>query len=197
MSDLPSSYHVLGLDPGSRVMGYAILLCEGKMMKVVDIGVLRLHETQSHPDRLERIFDLVTSLIAEFAPIAVAVETPVYGKDPLAMLKLGRAQAACILAAKLRLTDICEYYPKMVKKSVTGNGNASKAQVAYMLSKTVQLVDEKLPADATDALAVAWCHVHQSRTAAAPIPVIKRRGQDKKSAWSDFIGNNPERVKKH
>ncbi len=197
MSELPSSYNVLGLDPGSRVMGYAILRCEGKTMNAVDIGVLRLHDTPAHPDRLERIFDLVTSLIAEYAPVAVAVETPVYGKDPLAMLKLGRAQAACILAARLRSVEVCEYYPKMVKKSVTGNGNASKSQVAFMLNKTVHLTDEKFPADATDALAVAWCHVHQSQSAASPIPVVRRRGQDKKSAWADFVDSNPARVKKH
>jgi crossover junction endodeoxyribonuclease RuvC len=110
------------------------------------------------------------------------------------MLKLGRAQAACILAARLRQVEVCEYYPKMVKKSVTGNGNASKAQVAFMLRKSIQLADEKFPADATDALAVAWCHVHQSRTAASPIPVVKRRGQDKKNAWADFVDSNPSRV---
>ena len=197
MSELPSSYHILGLDPGSRVMGYAILKCDGRDMKAVDIGVLRLHETQAHPDRLERIFDLVTSLIAEYSPLAVAVETPVYGKDPLAMLKLGRAQAACILAARLKLIEICEYYPKMVKKSVTGNGNASKSQVAFMLRKTIELADDKFPADATDALAVAWCHVIQSKSSAAPIPVVKRRGQDKKSAWADFVDSNPARITKH
>lgn len=194
MNDLPTMYHVLGLDPGSRVMGYAVLRCDGNVMTAVDTGVLRLHETVAHPDRLERIFELVTSLILEYGPTAVAVETPVYGKDPLAMLKLGRAQAACILAAKLKNLPIEEYYPKMVKKSVTGNGNASKDQVAFMLQKTVNLTDTTLPRDATDALAVAWCHVNQRRQSASPIPVTKRRMQDKKSAWSDFIQQNKDRV---
>lgn len=197
MSEKPASYNVLGLDPGSRVMGYAVLRCEGKQMHAVEIGVLRLHETVEHPDRLERIFDLVTSLIAEYSPAAVAVETPVYGKDPLAMLKLGRAQAACILAAKLKQVAIHEYYPKMVKKSVTGNGNATKSQVAFMLDKTVHIQDEKLPADATDALAVAWCHVQQGLAVASAIPVVKRRGQDKRNAWSDFVDSNPTRITKH
>jgi crossover junction endodeoxyribonuclease RuvC len=196
MNEPQQTYHVLGLDPGSRVMGYAVLRCEGKLMTAVDIGVLRLHETQDHPDRLERIFDLVSSLILEYSPSAVAVETPVYGKDPLAMLKLGRAQAACILAARLKSVPIDEYYPKMVKKSVTGNGNSSKDQVAYMLERTVKLTDVSLPRDATDALAVAWCHVTQKRSSAAPIPVVKRRAQDKKHAWSDFLSQHPERIHK-
>lgn len=197
MSDIHATpTHILGLDPGSRVMGYAVLRCQGREFASVDCGVLRLHETQDHSDRLERIFELVTSLITEYHPTAVAVETPVYGKDPLAMLKLGRAQAACMLAATLKKLPVIEYYPKMVKKSVTGNGNATKDQVAFMLRKTISISDDALPKDATDALAVAWCHYQHHKPTAAPIPVQKRRKQDKVNAWADFVTQNPDRILK-
>ncbi len=194
-SNAPAA-HILGLDPGSRVMGYAVLRCHGREFTSVDCGVLRLHETVDHPDRLERIFELVTSLIGEYHPVAVAVETPVYGKDPLAMLKLGRAQAACMLAATLKRLPVVEYYPKMVKKSVTGNGNATKEQVAFMLRKTVSIAADALPKDATDALAVAWCHFQHHKPSAAPVPVAKRRKQDKVNAWADFVAQNPDRILK-
>jgi len=187
-------YTILGLDPGSRVMGYAVVE-HGSSITVLNCGVLRLSETQHHSDRLVQIFETIRDLIITYKPRAVSVETPVYGKDPLAMLKLGRAQASCLLAAKLQGIDTYEYYPKMIKKSVTGNGNATKEQVARMLELTVHFKNTSLPKDATDALATAWCHIQQNNLAHAPIPIIKRRKQDQKSAWHDFVHQNKDRIR--
>jgi len=123
-----------------------------------------------------------------------AIETPVYGKDPLAMLKLGRAQAACILAVVSSGIPVAEYYPKAVKKSITGNGNAAKKQVAYMLGKLLGIDASSLGEDATDALAVAWCHAMRREDPSAGHPLQKQgRGH---SAWGDFISKNPDRIKK-
>lgn len=175
-------------------MGYAVVE-HGSTITVLNCGVLRLSESQTHSDRLVHIFETVRDLIVSYQPSAVSVETPVYGKDPLAMLKLGRAQASCLLAAKLQGIDTYEYYPKMIKKSVTGNGNASKEQVARMLELTVQFKNAALPKDATDALATAWCHIQQSKLNQVPIPIIKRRKQDQKSAWHDFVHQNKDRIR--
>jgi crossover junction endodeoxyribonuclease RuvC len=175
-------------------MGYAVVE-HGPTITVLNCGVLRLSESQNHADRLVQIFETVKGLIMAYKPIAVSVETPVYGKDPLAMLKLGRAQASCILAAKLHDVETYEYYPKMIKKSVTGNGNATKDQVARMLELTVQFKNTSLPKDATDALATAWCHIQQNKLAQAPIPIVKRRKQDQKTAWHDFVHQNKDRIR--
>jgi crossover junction endodeoxyribonuclease RuvC len=109
------------------------------------------------------------------------------------MLKLGRAQAAAILAIKNSGLEVSEYFPKVVKKSITGNGNASKEQVAFMLKKMIQLPDEKLSNDATDALAVAWCHMMKG----GQIPTSKKKTHqnNKKSDWASFVADNPDRVK--
>jgi crossover junction endodeoxyribonuclease RuvC len=109
------------------------------------------------------------------------------------MLKLGRAQAAAILAIKNSGLEASEYYPKVVKKSITGNGNASKDQVAFMLKKMVALPDEKLSKDATDALAVAWCHMMNGKR--IPTSSKKTHQNNKKSDWASFVADNPERIK--
>lgn len=187
---------VIGLDPGSRILGYAVVEeSNGSVISVVNCGVLRVTASLNHSDRLVQIFETVRDLILSYQPMAVSVETPVYGKDPLAMLKLGRAQAGCLLAAKLHGIETFEYYPKMIKKSVTGNGNASKEQVARMLELTVQFKDTSLPKDATDALGAAWCHIQHSKLTQVAIPVIKRRKQDQKHAWHDFINQNLDRIR--
>ena len=125
------------------------------------------------------------------------METPVYGVDPLAMLKLGRAQAAAMLAIANQELPLAEYYPKEVKKSITGNGNASKQQVAFMLRKMVSLNEEKLSGDATDALGVAWCHLMKLDGVEGSIPgKAKKRHQNRsKSSWAEFVEQNPERVR--
>ncbi len=149
-----------------------------------------------HADRLQFIFEEVSKIISSFEPTSCAVETPIYGVDPLAMLKLGRAQAAAMLAITNSDISVTEYYPKQVKKSITGNGNASKKQVAFMLRKMVSLPDEKLSKDATDALAVAWCHLMKQNSIPGQTQNSdkKRHQNNSKSSWESFVANNPDRI---
>jgi crossover junction endodeoxyribonuclease RuvC len=186
---------IIGIDPGSRNTGYAVLEFEGNSHTVHRCDVLRLDSDESHGERLKKIFNHVSLLVDQYKPHAFAIETPVYGKDPTAMLKLGRAQAAAILAAQLKDVDVFEYLPKTVKKSITGNGNAAKEQVAYMLHRVLNMPEDTFTADATDALAVAWCHAMQLRSA---IPAASRPATgkgSKKGGWEAFAANNPDRVK--
>lgn len=183
---------ILGIDPGSRVMGYAVLTEDNGKLIALRCDILKLAHIEQHSDRLNIIFDEVSKLLSSINPTSCAIETPIYGVDPQAMLKLGRAQAAAILAIKQQQRTVAEYYPKEVKKSITGNGNASKEQVAYMLDKMVRLPNEKLSNDATDALAVAWCHYMNIKGA-------KTRKQshqnNKKGGWEAFVAENPNRLK--
>lgn len=184
---------ILGIDPGSRNTGYALLTEENGKLIALRCDVIRMADIEDHAERLQIIFDTLSGIIRSNKPTACAVETPVYGVDPMAMLKLGRAQAAAMLAIRNCGLNVSEYFPKVVKKSITGNGNANKEQVAFMLSKMVKLPDEKLSNDATDALAVAWCHLMKGR--GIPATAKKTHQNNKKSGWADFITENPERVK--
>ncbi|MCC5932653.1 MAG: crossover junction endodeoxyribonuclease RuvC [Candidatus Cyclonatronum sp.] len=182
----------LGIDPGSRRTGYAVLSRSGTRFEALALGVLRAEQFEEHARRLQFIFEEIQGLMQQYKPHFCAIETPVYGKDPLAMLKLGRAQAACILALSAGGLEVAEYYPKAVKKSITGNGNAAKEQVAYMLAKLLNLGEEAYPADATDALAVAWCHAMRKDMPGDGHP-LKRQGRGH-SAWGDFLSGNPDRI---
>lgn len=186
---------ILGIDPGSRSLGYAILMQENTTYNVDVCDVLRMEKMDDHTERLQFIFDQISQLIRTYQPDECAIETPVYGVDPLAMLKLGRAQAAAILAATNQGLDISEYYPKAVKKAVTGNGNAGKQQVAFMLQKIVKINVEGLSGDATDALAVAWCHITNSGVNSAGGGSKKMHQNNRKSGWAQFVKDNPDRIK--
>ncbi|REL39162.1 crossover junction endodeoxyribonuclease RuvC [Rhodohalobacter sp. SW132] len=188
---------ILGIDPGSRHTGYAVLTIEGTRYSSDVFGVLRMDKMESQTDRLQYIFEEVTAIIKDQQPDECAVETPIYGVDPLAMLKLGRAQAAAILAITNQKLPVEEYYPKAVKKAITGNGNASKKQVAFMLKRMMNLPEEKIGNDATDALAVAWCH-HTKSGLSTPATGKKPSHQNnRKSSWAAFVQDNPDRIKKH
>ncbi len=191
------SHVILGIDPGSRNTGYAILTKQNGKLVALRCDVLKMAHMDDHSDRLQFIFEEVSKIVSSFEPTSCAVETPVYGVDPLAMLKLGRAQAAAMLSITNNNIHVSEYYPKQVKKSITGNGNASKEQVAFMLRKTVSLPDEELSKDATDALAVAWCHLMKQNGIQGNVPKsdTKTHQNNKKSSWADFVANNPDRVK--
>lgn len=188
---------ILGIDPGSRNTGYSILTEENGKLVALRCDVIKLAHLDDHSDRLQHIFEKVSGIIESFNPTSCAVETPVYGVDPLAMLKLGRAQAAAILAITNNGIAVKEYYPKEVKKSITGNGNASKEQVAFMLRKMVSLPEEKLSKDATDALAVAWCHLMKSNSLQQQVPDSgqKLHQNNSKGSWESFVANNPDRVR--
>ena len=177
---------IIGIDPGSRVTGYSIVRIEANQKEVLlDFGVIK-QKKDDHHLRLLDIYTRVTELIEKHKPDACAVEMPVYGKNPQSMLKLGRAQAAAMLAALNRQIPVSEYTPKEVKKSVTGNGNASKQQVWYMVCSLLSIPEEKklMPHDASDAIAVSMCH-------------IQRNGNETGrtyASWAAFVGKNPDRV---
>ncbi|MEX0647000.1 MAG: crossover junction endodeoxyribonuclease RuvC [Balneolaceae bacterium] len=184
---------ILGIDPGSRTTGYAILVEKNGKFYAEACDVLQMAHMEDHTERLQFIFEGISELVQKYKPEECAVETPVYGVDPLAMLKLGRAQAAALLAITNQGISVAEYYPKAVKKAITGNGNASKKQVAFMLDKLMKLPGEKIKADATDALAVAWCHYTNSGRITSGKP--KMHQNNSKSSWSAFVENNPGRVR--
>lgn len=183
----PKEKIILGIDPGTNVMGYALILTEGKKYKILQYGVIHLKKYETHELKLKKIFERVTGIIEEFLPDTMALEAPFYGANVQSMLKLGRAQGVAMAAALAREIPITEYSPKKVKQSVTGNGNASKEQVAAMLQTLFSLTELPKMLDATDALAVALCHhFHEGR--------VQTRGRNE--GWKSFIEENPNRIKK-
>lgn len=177
---------ILGIDPGTTIMGYGILHSTGTKISLLAMGVLPLNKYDDHPLRLKKIFERTLGLIEEYKPDEMAVEAPFFGKNVQSMLKLGRAQGVAIAAAMYRDIPIFEYSPKKIKQSITGNGNASKEQVAAMLQnmlKIQQLFDDL---DATDGLAAAVCHTYQNNSTV---------GDKKYSGWDAFIKDNAKRIK--
>lgn len=178
---------ILGIDPGTTVMGYGLILTEGKKYKILQYGVIHLKKYETHELKLKKIFERITGIIEEFAPDSVALEAPFYGANVQSMLKLGRAQGVAMAAALSKEIPITEYSPKKVKQSVTGNGNASKEQVAAMLQTLLGIAELPKLLDATDALAVALCHhFHEGR--------VQTRGRN--AGWKSFLEENPDRIKK-
>ncbi len=175
---------ILGLDPGTNVMGYGLILVKGSRMKVLQFGVINLGKYGDHALKLKKIFDRVLALVDEYKPDEVALEAPFFGKNVQSMLKLGRAQGVAMSAALYREVPITEYAPKKVKQSVTGNGNASKEQVAKMLMQIFSIKELPKLLDSTDALAVAVCHHYQNGAV-----------KSKSSSWGVFLKANPERVR--
>ncbi len=186
MKNTPNTL-ILGIDPGSRRTGYGLLEVTGSDHKMVSLGVFDVTGAESHALRLKRLYDHVSELIEECPPDECAVEMPVYGKNPQSMLKLGRAQAAAMMAALNHGIPVREYTPKEVKRAVSGNGNATKKQVAYMV-RSLLAIDGGVEAgmDAFDALAVGLCHAHRLNGRAASA------GQHKD--WASFVKANPDRV---
>lgn len=177
---------ILGIDPGTSVMGYGIIQVSGSALVLIQYGVIHLNKYKDPYVKLSKIYERVVQLIEEYHPDDLAVEAPFYGKNVQSMLKLGRAQGVAIAAAISRQVPITEYAPKKIKQSVTGNGNASKEQVAAMLLQTFKIVKAPKLLDATDALGVCVCHAFSSsglRTAAS------------NTDWKEFISKNPNRIK--
>jgi len=175
---------ILGIDPGTTIMGYGIINVKNKKLEMEAMGVLNLSKIKDHPMKLERIFSRTLQLIDEYHPDFLAIEAPFYGKNVQSMLKLGRAQGVAIAAAVYRSVPIEEYSPKRIKQSITGSGNASKEQVAKMLQTLLKI--DKLPKDldATDGLAAAVCHYFQNNLTS---------GSKKYGSWKSFVGDNPKR----
>lgn len=187
------TYRILGVDPGTVKMGYALLEINGSQMKSVDIGVIFLDALSDHPTRLLKILERLQSIIITYKPTIMAVEAPFYAKNVQSMLKLGRAQGVAIAVGMDKGLDIFEYSPRKIKQSVTGNGNASKEQVAFLLQSQLKVDLAGQLLDATDALAVAVCHFYQNgktSTSTTKTPVKKS-----KVTWKNFLADNPDRLK--
>ena len=152
---MSESYKILGVDPGTNQLGYAIIEIRGKEIKLITLGVLNLKSYPDHQTKLKEIFLQLQEIIETYLPKHMSVEAPFYGKNVQSMLKLGRAQGVAMAAAMTMGINITEYAPKKIKKSVTGNGNASKEQVAAMLNSILKMKIETPNLDATDALSAA------------------------------------------
>jgi crossover junction endodeoxyribonuclease RuvC len=177
---------IMGIDPGTTIMGYGVIKATNNRAELLVLGVIDLRKITDHYLKLQHIFERVTQLIEGYHPDELAIEAPFYGKNVQSMLKLGRAQGTAIAAALAHNIAITEYAPRKIKLAITGQGAASKEQVAAILQKLLHFGDIPKNLDATDGLAAAMCHFFQSNRPAA-------RGDFK--SWKDFIGKNPGRVK--
>ncbi len=183
---LNSEKIILGIDPGTTIMGFGLIKVENKKMSFIQMNELQLSKYKDHYVKLRMIFERTIELIDNYHPDEIAIEAPFFGKNVQSMLKLGRAQGVAMAAGLSRQIPITEYLPKKIKMAITGNGSASKEQVAKMLQS--QLKIGKLPKnlDATDGLAAAVCHFYNSG-----------RTEVGKSytGWDAFIKQNPKRIK--
>ncbi|PSR14757.1 MAG: crossover junction endodeoxyribonuclease RuvC [Bacteroidetes bacterium] len=182
-----ATYRLLGVDPGTSLLGFAVIEIEGKNLRLVEMGVIHLSKLPSHEERLQRIFERLKQVIFQHKPREMAIEAPFYGKNAQSMLKLGRAQGVAIAAAMTSGMTIQEYSPRKIKQSVTGNGNASKEQVAAMLEQEFKIDLSNQLLDATDALGAAICHYYQSK---------HTTGSGKSyTGWDAFVKDNPSKLK--
>ncbi len=177
---------ILGIDPGTSILGYGVLLVDRKKAHYVDMGVLDLRKEKNHFTKLARIFNEVGALIERYSPDDLAIEAPFFGKNVQSMLKLGRAQGAAIAAALHRQIPVFEYEPRKAKMAVTGNGAASKEQVQSVLGKTLGIEMENRFLDASDALAIAMCHFYQLSN-----PVTDSTAS---TSWKAFVESHPDRI---
>lgn len=179
---------IIGIDPGTNIMGYGILGIYKRKPKMIAMGVIHLSKFESHYLRLRRIYERVLGLVEQYLPDEMAIEAPFFGKNVQSMLKLGRAQGVAMAAALAHEVPITEYEPRKIKMAITGNGAASKEQVQEMIRRILDIPKEQIlpQLDATDALAAALCHYYESQR-----PIVEKGA----SSWKEFIVNNPGRVK--
>ena len=178
---------ILGIDPGTIVMGYGIIRASGNKAEMVTMGVLELYKYGNHYLKLQKIFERVVQLVDTYHPDELAIEAPFFGKNVQSMLKLGRAQGVAMAAGLSRSVPIFEYAPLKIKQAITGNGRASKEQVALLLQNLLKIGEIPKLLDATDGLAAAYCHFIQNQKLTL--------GGGAKS-WKEFINKNPGRIKK-
>jgi len=179
---------ILGIDPGTTIMGYGVIRIVGTKPELLAMGIIDLRKHGNHYLKLRRIFERVTGIIESYLPDELAIEAPFFGKNVQSMLKLGRAQGVAMAAALSRDIPITEYAPLKIKMAITGNGKASKEQVADMLQRMLKIAKEDMPVfmDATDGLAAAYCHYLQMGR-----PSVEKGY----NGWKDFIAKNPDRIK--
>jgi crossover junction endodeoxyribonuclease RuvC len=180
---------ILGIDPGTIVMGYGLITVKDNQVSLLELGVLKPGKIKDSYKKLQLIFNTVSGLITRYQPTDFAIEAPFFGKNVQSMLKLGRAQGVAIAAAMRHGLEVTEYSPKKVKQSITGNGNADKVQVMKMLQTLLSFKENPKHYDATDALAVAMCHHFQSNSTTG-------KSATGVKGWDDFIKKNPGRIAK-
>lgn len=192
LPDTPKT--ILGIDPGTNLLGYGLIRTQRRSVHLVAMGVIDLRRCADVYIKLGRIYERIKGIIDSFQPDELAIEAPFFGKNVQSMLKLGRAQGVAIAAAISRHMPIYEYAPMKIKMAITGNGQASKEQVAAMLSRMFSIRPSTMPPylDATDALGVAYCHYLQSGAPAAP-GIVSGHASPSHS-WSDFVKQNPDRL---
>ena len=177
---------ILGIDPGTTIMGYGIIKATGENVNLIDFNDFSLKKLDNHYLKLKKIFSSLTEIIDKYNPDEIAIEAPFFGKNVQSMLKLGRAQGVAMAAGLVKEIPITEYSPKKIKMAITGNGNASKEQVAKMLQSILKFDEIPKNLDSTDGLAAAMCHFFNSKK-------ITSIGT-KFSGWQSYIKNNPEKI---
>ena len=177
---------ILGIDPGTTIMGYGIIKVTGENVSLIDFNDFSLKKLDNHYLKLKKIFSSLTEIIDKYNPDEIAIEAPFFGKNVQSMLKLGRAQGVAMAAGLVKEIPITEYSPKKIKMAITGNGNASKDQVAKMLQNILKFDEIPKNLDSTDGLAAAMCHFFNSKK-------ISSVGT-KFSGWQSYIKNNPEKI---
>lgn len=181
-------FKILGVDPGTNILGYAILKVDGKKLSVMEMGEMHLKKFETHQEKLKEIFLQLQEIIETYLPAEMSVESPFFGKNVQSMLKLGRAQGVAMAAAMTMGVNITEFSPKKIKQSITGNGNASKEQVSSMLEKMLKFKIDSKYLDGSDALAAAVCKYNEMCNPLAGLSGGK--------SWASFIKQNPNRVAK-
>jgi len=184
---LPTEKIILGIDPGTTIMGFGLIKVVGKEMELIQMDELILKKYKDHYTKLKLIFERTLHIVDTYHPDEIAIEAPFFGKNVQSMLKLGRAQGVAMAACLIREVPITEYSPKKIKMAITGNGNASKEQVAKMLQSTLKIKVLPKNLDATDGLAAAVCHFYN----AGRVSTNKNY-----SGWGAFVKQNESRVKK-
>jgi crossover junction endodeoxyribonuclease RuvC len=186
MQQSKSEKIILGIDPGTNILGYGIIMAKGSELLLLEMGVMNLKKIRSHELKLKHIFEDALRLIDKHHPDELAIEAPFFGKNVQSMLKLGRAQGVAMAAGLYRSIPIFEYSPRKIKQAITGNGNSSKGQVASMLQHLLVLKSLPKHFDETDAVAVAVCHYFQKG--------VKKKSSGKTGGWNDFLELNPDRL---
>ena len=178
---------ILGIDPGTQLLGFGIIRSVGKKAEYIDMGVLDIRKEKDAYTKLRAIYDCISEVCKSYSPTELAIESPFYGKNAQVILKLGRAQGAAMIAAlEYGVQSVTEYAPRKAKEAIVGNGAASKEQVQLMLEKTLGVKLESRHLDATDALAIALCHHYET---SSPITASKGKG-----GWEQFLKDNPDRI---
>lgn len=190
---------IIGIDPGTNVMGHAVIEVKDKRVMLMEMGVEKFNARQNHYVRLGKIFECAQGLIKLYQPDILSIEAPFYGKNVNAMLRLGRGQGVAILSAILGKAEVVEYEPRSIKKAITGNGGASKEQVRQMLTHQILIPSQmlsELELDATDALAAAMCHYY---TLQSPIAVTGSNSTPRKASrsWSSYVTEHSDKIVKN